>query len=152
MCVFMYIRRELIFCATLAVSNAVDQSILAALAKRYIFLEWKTHYQLNSKFSDQLSPWEFDGVVVERFKLRVFRAARMHAAERFRFLLVKLRAFTDIASKRIIAEGLSRLAKWEWYLFLVVSGVARNSNVVSDRLHTYIARLQIIGHLNEPVC
>lgn len=51
--------------------------------------------------------------------------------ERFRFLLVKLRAFAGITSKGIIAKGLSGLEMGN-DIFLVLNRDVRDANVVSE--------------------
>ena len=52
--------------------------------------------------------------------------------ERFRFLLVKLRALTGITSKGIIAEGLSGLEMGKRYLSRFEQRRAREAGVVSE--------------------
>lgn len=69
--------------------------------------------------------------------------------ERFRFLLVKLRALTSsITSKGIIAEGIIGSSKWKWYLSRFEQERAGQERSFRSGC---ITRIRIIAHLNVSV-
>lgn len=105
---------------TISSEFCVILAYLAINLRQYQKFSDDHHNQLSLKFSNRLSPREFSG--------KVNSASRM--IERFRFLLVKLRAFAGITSKEIIAGGI--IGTRNGNIFLVLNRDARDANLVSD--------------------